>query len=230
MPEPLPISPSGDAAFPAPTRWERAYQAFETPEQEVRKFVRRLRGLGAHRWDRRSRILEVCSGRGSGLRAWHTLGFTRILGIDYSAALVAAYQGPGQCVLGDARSLPLDSASVDVAVVQGGLHHLLTTGDVERALSEMCRVVVPDGRIVIIEPWETPFLRCVHAITEQRAARRLSAKLDAFEIMREEERATYERWLLAPDLYLRLIERHVVPFLLRRRWGKLTVVGGPRHP
>ena len=38
----------------APNRWERAYQAFQTPEQELNKFVERLRSIGADRWDRRA--------------------------------------------------------------------------------------------------------------------------------------------------------------------------------
>jgi len=68
------------ARGPAPTRWERAYQAFETPDQELRKFIGRFRSIGADRWDRNARVLEVCSGRGTGLRAWHSMEFRRIIG------------------------------------------------------------------------------------------------------------------------------------------------------
>jgi ubiquinone/menaquinone biosynthesis C-methylase UbiE len=214
-------------AGPQPTRWERAYQAFDTPEHEFRKFMSRLRMLGADRWDGRCRVLEVCSGRGTGLSVWHALGFRDVLGVDFSFALVAAYRGPGRCVVGDARKLPLPTASRDVVMVQGGLHHLPTFDDVERALAEMCRVVTPQGRIVIIEPWLTPFLHVVHAVTAQPVARRMSAKFDAFAIMREEERHTYEQWLNAPDDLVAIIRRYVAPHLLRRRWGKLVVVGSP---
>jgi len=214
-------------AAPALTRWERAYQAFETPEEELRKFIGRLRSIGADHWDRRSRVLEVCSGRGTGLRAWHALGFSRVLGLDYSPALVFSSTEPGLRVIGDARLLPLASNSVDVAVVQGGLHHLFTTEDVDQALSEMSRVVAPDGRIIIVEPWLTPFLRLVHAVCRQPAARRLSQRIDALGTMIDEERETYERWLNAPDEHLQVIRRHVAPQVVRRRWGKLVVVGSP---
>lgn len=211
------------------TRWQRAYSAFETPEQELRKFRRRLREIGAHRWDRRARILEVSSGRGTGLRAWTALGYTDVVGVDFSSALVASYDGPGRCLLGDARQLPLATASRDIVVVQGGLHHLFTVDDVERAVAEMRRVVTPGGRIVIIEPWLTPFLRFVHAVCRQPLLRSLSPKLDALETMIEEERETYERWLNAPEEYLVIIRRHIAPELLRRRRGKLVVVGTPRR-
>jgi ubiquinone/menaquinone biosynthesis C-methylase UbiE len=211
------------------TRWERAYQAFETPEEELHKFTDRLRKIGVDRWDRRLRILEVCSGRGAGLRAWDALGFTDVLGVDLSFALVSAHRGPGRCVLGDVRSLPLASASRDIVVVQGGLHHLFTQRDVEYALREMRRVATETGHIVIIEPWMTPFLRLVHILCRQSALRRLSPRIDALATMIEEERDTYERWLNAPEACLTLIRRHVVPHTERRRWGKLTVVGSPRR-
>lgn len=221
------ISRRDTSSVPVGTRWELAYQAFETPEEEVRKFVGRLRGIGADAWDRRSRIVEICSGRGSGLRAWHSLGFRDVIGVDLSPALVAAHTGPGLCVLGDARALPLGSDSRDVAIVQGGLHHLATFDDVALSLAEMRRVVVPDGRVVVIEPWLTPFLRAVHLLTERQLLRRLSSKVDAFATMTEEESETYFRWLNAPDELLDVVRRHVSPTTLRRRWGKLTVVGTP---
>jgi ubiquinone/menaquinone biosynthesis C-methylase UbiE len=214
---------------PAATTWERAYQAFETPEEELAKFLSRLREVGADQWDRSSRVLEVCSGRGTGLRAWSALGFTDLIGVDYSPALVAAHRGPGRCVLGDARRIPLATASRDVVVVQGGLHHLQTLDDVDRALGEMRRVTAPGGRIVIVEPWLTPFLRVVHAACAQPLVRRLWPKLDALATMIDEERDTYERWLRAPEEYLAVIRRHVVPTLMRRRWGKLIVVGSPAN-
>ena len=210
------------------TRWEAAYQRFETPEGEVAKFTRRLRRIGADRWDKRARILELCSGRGSGLRAWHQLGFADVLGVDYSLGQVVQHRGPGRCVVGDARSIPLATASREIVAVQGGLHHLLTLADVDLALREMQRVVAPGGKIIIIEPWLTPFLRTVHFLTRRPAMRRVWARLDALAIMIEEERTTYEQWLGAPDECLRLIRRSVTPQIMSRRLGKITVVGTPR--
>ncbi len=211
------------------TRWERAYLEFETPEQELRKFLGRLRDIGAHTWDRRCRILEVCAGRGTGLHAWHALGFRQIVGVDYSRAFVAAHRGPGYCVVGDARSLPLPSGSRDIVAVQGGLHHLATREDVDLALAEMRRVLAPRGRVVIIEPWLTPFLRLVHFVCRRPAARRFSLRINALATMIEEEQDTYDRWLTAPDEYLRLIHRYFTPRLERKRFGKIVVVGTPKE-
>jgi ubiquinone/menaquinone biosynthesis C-methylase UbiE len=211
-----------------PTRWERAYQVFETPEQELHKFGGRLRRIGAHKWDRHARILEVCCGRGTGLRAWQDLGFRNVVGVDYSPALVFGNaQSTARVVVGDARKLPLATASVNVAIVQGGLHHLFTTDDVNQALAEMRRVLQPHGRIIIIEPWLTPFLRLVHFVCERPLVRRLVPRLDALATMIEEERDTYERWLHAPQEHLTVFRQHIVPQFMQRRWGKLIIVGSP---
>ena len=216
----------GTAELPL-SRWERAYQSFETPEQELRKFLSRLRSVGVGGWSRQSRVLEVCCGRGSGVRAWKALGFARVVGLDRSSTLISVQTIPGSRLIGDARELPLQTDTFDIAIVQGGLHHLESSQDVDKALGEIRRVVVPGGRVVIIEPWLTPSLRIVHWICEQPLARRLSPKVDALACMIQEERETYERWLHSPDELLGVIGRHVSPHVMRRRWGKLIVVGSP---
>lgn len=221
--ERLKVAPPGSTA-----QWEQAYWSFETPEQEIRKFLGRLRALGANRWDRSSGILEVCCGRGSGLLAWHHLGFSDVVGLDLSRSLLSEYVGPGRCLVADARIMPLADCSRDIVVEQGGLHHLSTLEDVDLALREMCRVVKPGGRLIIVEPWPTPFLRLVHAVAEHPLARRLSRKIDALGRMIDLERQTYEAWLSAPDRVLGLIQRHVEPVTLRIRWGKLMMVGRRR--
>ena len=49
--------------------WEAAYLRFETPRQEARKFVSRLRALGAAEWRKDAAIVDLFCGRGGGLRA-----------------------------------------------------------------------------------------------------------------------------------------------------------------
>ncbi len=212
-----------------PVPWEGAYLRFETPEQEVRKFRRRLERLGARSWPRDARILELCCGRGNGLRALAELGFERLEGIDLSPRLVALHGGSARCVVGDCRWLPHGSGAFDVVIVQGGLHHLLELPrDLELTLAEASRVLRPAGRFVAVEPWLTPFLRAVHAVASSAVARKCSDKLDAFQTMVEHERATYERWLGAPEPIRALLEHHFEVERCSLRWGKLTFVGRRR--
>jgi ubiquinone/menaquinone biosynthesis C-methylase UbiE len=204
--------------------WERAYRDFETPAEEIRKFERRLCALGVDRLDKSSRILEICCGRGNALIAWRRLGFARAIGVDLSHALLRLSTSGAPRIVGDVRAMPVASASQDIVAVHGGLHHLPSLADLDATLAEVRRVIRPDGRIVIVEPWRTPFLSAVHALSRQRPIRRLSKKMDAFERMYEIEHPTYDAWLRQPDAILAILRRHVEPIVLRRRLGKIMVL------
>ena len=39
--------------------WEAAYLRFETPEEEIAKFTRRLLQLGARQWPRDAAVVEL---------------------------------------------------------------------------------------------------------------------------------------------------------------------------
>src|SRR4051794_26273279 len=67
------------------SQWQRAYERFETPEQEVRKFERRLRWFGAHAWPRSWHIADLFCGRGNNLVALERLGFRNLTGVDLSS-------------------------------------------------------------------------------------------------------------------------------------------------
>ena len=62
-------------------------------DSEVSK---KLITVGAQRWPRNADILEVCCGRGNGLKALATLGFTRVSGVDLSETLLEGYDGPAR--------------------------------------------------------------------------------------------------------------------------------------
>jgi len=206
--------------------WERAYMRFQSPAQEVRKFVRRLRKLGARSWPRNAAVLELFCGRGNGLRALEHLGFTNVTGVDLSPTLAARYQGPARVLVHDCRQLPFPADSYDVAVVHGGLHHLpVIPDDLARTLAEVWRVLRPGGRFLVVEPWRTPFLDFFHFLTRRRVIRRLWPKLDAYETMQEHEADTFEQWISAPAVILGLLRERFDPIVCSTGWGKLHFVG-----
>ncbi len=208
--------------------WEAAYTRFETPEEEIQKFLKRLRFLDVPSLPRDSRIVELFCGRGNGLQALARLGFTQLEGVDLSARLVALYQGTAKCYVSDCRQLPFPDQSKDVLIVQGGLHHLPTLPEsLEQTLAEMHRVLRKEGRLIVVEPWQTPFLRLAHFVSEISLVRRCSAKLDAFATMTELERQTYEQWLSQPKLVLGLFRKYFTPIHESFAWGKCRFVGVP---
>jgi ubiquinone/menaquinone biosynthesis C-methylase UbiE len=209
--------------------WETAYLRFETPEEEIRKFTERLRRLGVSKWPRETNVVELFCGRGNGLHALARLGFCSIEGVDLSPRLLAEYTGEARCYAGDCRELPFSDQSKDAAIVQGGLHHLpVLPDDLERVFAELQRVLRPEGRVLFVEPWLTPFLRIVHAVAQNPAARRISVKLDALATMIENERQTYENWLGRPQEISQLARRYFQPEHESLAWGKWNFVGRPR--
>lgn len=212
-----------------PTPWEDAYLRFETPQQETRKFIRRLRMLGSDHWSREAEIVELFCGRGSGLHALQRLGFAHVEGVDISSALVAQYQGTGRIHIADCRELPLPDASRDIAIIQGGLHHLPTLPeDLDRTLAQASRILRPGGRLVVVEPWLTPFLRLVISLSHRRLPRWIWPKFDALSAMIEHEWTTYQQWLRRPDMILGSLKAHFEPEYCRRAWGQLAFVGKKR--
>ena len=209
--------------------WETAYLRFETPEQEIRKFVARLRRLGASAWPKDSRIVELFCGRGNGLLALESLGFRDLEGVDLSYHLVAKYQGRAKCHVADCRRLPFADHTKDIAIVQGGLHHLLNLpGDLDVALGEIRRVLTSEGKVLLVEPWLTTFLRFVHMMAQNHLCRRISPKLDALATMIEYERHTYEQWLSRPKEICSVARKHFRPLYESFAWGKWNFIGKPR--
>lgn len=209
--------------------WEEAYLRFESPEEEVRKFIRRLRFVGAGKWPRHAKIVELFCGRGNGLRALHQLGFSEVEGIDLSPSLAAEYAGPGKILVGDCRQLPFEDASRDILIVQGGLHHLpVLPDDLDRALAEGSRVLREHGLLVMVEPWATFFLSVVHWLSRSQLIRALSPKIDALATMIYYERRTYKQWLSQPRVILESLRKAFQCERCNLRWGKIYFTGRKR--
>jgi ubiquinone/menaquinone biosynthesis C-methylase UbiE len=206
--------------------WEQAYLRFETPAQERQKFRGRLRRLGAEKWPRNAQVVEIFCGRGNGLCALAELGFTSLEGVDLSERLLRQYEGNATLYVADCRKLPFSDASRDIVIVQGGLHHLpRLPEDLEAVLAEVRRVLRPGGRIVIVEPWLTTFLRAVHFISQRKLAQRCWGKFEAFATMMDRERATYFAWLTVPETILRALDSTFHPERKNFILGKLEYVG-----
>lgn len=206
--------------------WEAAYKRFETPEQEIAKFIKRLQRFGFDKLPKNIRIAEIFCGRGGGLVALERMGFHNVEGVDLSDTLLAEYRGPATMHLADCMNMPFDSDTFAAVVVHGGLHHLpKLPEDLDQTLSEVARITTPGGRFYVIEPWRTPFLTLAHFVTELSLMRRLYKKGDALATMTARERVTYEQWLGQPKEILATFANHFTAEQTEARWGKLAYVG-----
>jgi ubiquinone/menaquinone biosynthesis C-methylase UbiE len=206
--------------------WEKAYTRFETPSEEIQKFTRRLKSLGAATWPANARILDLFCGRGNGLKCLEKMAFSNLRGVDLSDQLLSHYRGPASLFVGDCRDLKLPDQSVDIVIVQGGLHHLpQLPEDLAAVLRETRRVLVDGGRLVAVEPWLTPFLHVVHKACDQSILKNAWKKLDALAVMNEREKTTYDQWLKQPEAVLAQLDEYYVAEQKRLAWGKLMYVG-----
>ena len=207
-------------------RWEDAYTRFEPPAAEIAKFIGRLKKLGQHEWRRDARILDIFSGRCNGIRALEKLGFTNIEGVDISPNLLAQYTGNAKLHVADCRRLPFEDESRDIIIVQGGLHHLSELrADLIQTFADIRRVLRKNGKFVMVEPWNTPFLRLIHFTSERKIVRRFSAKIDAFATMVHYEKETYYNWLEQPGEIEKLLETHFKSALKQKTRGKIFFIG-----
>ena len=209
--------------------WEAAYKRFETREEEIAKFTRRLKRFGFESLPKDSLINEIFCGRGGGLVALERLGFTRVEGTDLSDTLLEEYRGPSTLHLADCTDMPFGDACYDIVIVQGGLHHLPTLpDDLDKCLGEVRRILKPSGAFYVVEPWSTPFLTFVHLVVEQPIMRKIYAKGEALAAMTDCERVTYEQWLGQPREIIEVFESHFDTQQNQASWGKLAYIGKPK--
>ncbi len=100
------------------------------------------------------RVLDVCCGEGRHLRALRRAGATAY-GVDLSEELLKRHtlsesRGGGLSVRGDMRSLPFCSSCFDACInMFTSLGYFDERSDELRALSEMQRVLVADGHLLL---------------------------------------------------------------------------------
>ena len=96
------------------------------------------------------RVLDACCGTGDLARAARTEG-GRVTGLDFSERMLEHARRKSdeiEWAQGDLLELPFEDASFDACTVGFGLRNV---DDLDRALSELRRVLRPGGRLGILE-------------------------------------------------------------------------------
>ncbi len=132
--------------------WDKAAPAYD---RQI-AFFERIWFAGGREWltsRARGRVLEVAVGTGRNLE--HYPEDVTITGVELSPAMLALAREHAASIgrsvdlrEGDAQDLPLDDASVDTVVC---CLSLCTIPDPPRALAEMHRVLVPGGRLLLLD-------------------------------------------------------------------------------
>ncbi len=119
------------------------------------------------RW-RPARLLDLATGSGDlALTIARKLPETEITGADFSAEMLAIARAKGltRTVVADGLQLPFAAASFEAVTVAFGLRNM---ADWAGALREMARVLVPGGRLLVLDfslprgPWQTLYRFYLH--------------------------------------------------------------------
>jgi demethylmenaquinone methyltransferase/2-methoxy-6-polyprenyl-1,4-benzoquinol methylase len=97
------------------------------------------------------RVLDACCGTGDLAIAAQKADAREVVGLDFSARMLErarAKQPAVAWVEGDLLDLPFEARRFDAATVGFGVRNV---ADLERALGELARVLVPGGRLGILE-------------------------------------------------------------------------------
>jgi demethylmenaquinone methyltransferase/2-methoxy-6-polyprenyl-1,4-benzoquinol methylase len=96
------------------------------------------------------RVLDAACGTGDLAVADRKAGAAHVTGLDFSEKMLerARRKAPLEWVQGDMLALPFAASTFDAATVGFGVRNV---ADLELALSELRRVLRPDGRVAILE-------------------------------------------------------------------------------
>ena len=152
-----------------------------------------------------TRVLDLAAGTGTSSVEYAADG-AEVVACDFSTGMVA--EGKRRhpeiaFVAGDATALPFADESFDVVTISYGLRNVQDTA---RALSEMRRVTVPGGRIVIAEfstPTFTPFARFYKEYIMRAlpaVAKAVSSNPEAYVYLAESIRAWPDQESLAAEI------------------------------
>lgn len=97
--------------------------------------------------EKRNNLLELGSGAGSLKELLPNMITSEV------------FQTPGVELIADARNLPLTNESLDAIVMTDVFHHI---PNVSQFLSEAVRCIRPGGKILMVEPWHTPWSHWVY--------------------------------------------------------------------
>ena len=98
-----------------------------------------------------ARILDIGTSTGTNLRMLRDLGYRSVTGLDFSPDAIRHCEdkGLGPVRQGDICALPFADSSFDLVLATDIIEHV---DDDSRALSEIARVLAPDGAVLITVP------------------------------------------------------------------------------
>lgn len=147
--------------------WQQAYHSGALKQRREATYARKLRRLGLHQPTPNTRTLDIACGSGEALTTLAATGFTQLHGLDLDAP---ASDGPEPFyrTLGDGGQLPFASATFDQVLCLHALHHFRSLDHIADLLGEARRVLKPTGALLLIDHFDSCYLRAIFRLLQIR--------------------------------------------------------------
>lgn len=198
--------------------WENAYLEYESSEDKIKKFKNRLKTLPLKK--NISTVLDVFCGSGENTVALNSLGFQNIIQLDLSRSLLAAKHVVSP-VCADACNIPLSNGSIDLVLIQGGLHHLPSFEHYEFCIAEIHRIMKSEAEFYFMEPFLTIRMKLFLAGIQTPFAN-IFKTTRAIKIMVDKERKEYFYWLNNWDKFKELLIEFFVIHYSKKNWHMIS--------
>jgi SAM-dependent methyltransferase len=177
--------------------WENSFVHLYGETAAVSKNISRLRRGRLFRYLKRADlVLDLFCGKCETARGLKRLGFDRVICGDFSVRLLkTAGAGHMMRVRLDALNVPIKEHSFPFVIIQGGLHHLQSTGQIIRCLNAIKEIIKPDGIVFISEPSNTVLLALWLFFINNTLLWKLFAYSRNWNDLHVQEKTTHENYL-----------------------------------
>ncbi len=192
--------------------WNEAFAAPELAARRRRTYRDKLARLGLLN-EVDGYTLDIACGHGDALQVLSHEGQQRLVGVDLVSPNRDAAR-PFQQLLANGTRLPFTDHALERIICLHSLHHFRSFHDIGLVLEECRRVLLPQGRLYLLDHWGSPWLRALFHVLEWRCPLYPKAARHFGEQLREEHEAIF--WWLSNwrQLYTEL---EAAGFVVERR-------------
>ena len=185
--------------------WQEAYHSGALKQRREATYARKLHRLGLTTPTTDTRTLDIACGSGEALTTLAETGFTHLHGLDLDAPTIDDPESFHR-TMGDGGRLPFADSTFDQVLCLHALHHFRSLEHIADLLGEARRVLKPAGALLLIDHFDSFYLRVIFRLLQFRcplyptAARRFGEQL-------RDEREIVAWWLDNWRAIFALIER-----------------------
>ena len=186
--------------------WQEAYHSGALKQRRKATYTRKLHRLGLTTPTTDTRTLDIACGSGEALTTLAETGFTRLHGLDLDAPTTDDPESFHR-TMGDGGRLPFADSTFDQVLCLHALHHFRSLEHIAELLGEARRVLKPAGALLLIDHFDSFYLRLIFRLLQFRcplyptAARRFGEQL-------RDEREIVAWWLDSWRALFPLIEQN----------------------